>query len=239
MALLLYSCLSAKLIPVRQKLKRTSVVLFFNFSYGTTMKRLLLLALSLFIMPALAANQTNIPSPDQHNEIAIFAGGCFWCMEPPFDKIDGVLSTTSGYTSGHKENPTYKEVSAGTTGHTEAIQIVFDPNKISYAELLEVFWKNIDPVAVDRQFCDRGTQYRSGIYYRDTAQEQAARQSLQQLQQNKPFEGEITTEIVAATKFYPAEEYHQDYYIKNPLRYKYYRYSCGRDKRLSELWGEK
>lgn len=203
------------------------------------MKRLLLLALGLFIMPALAANQTNILSPDQHNETAIFAGGCFWCMEPPFDKIDGVISTTSGYTSGHKENPTYKEVSAGITGHTEAIQIIFDPNKISYAKLLEVFWRNIDPVAVDRQFCDRGTQYRSGIYYRDTVQEQAAKQSLQQLQQNKPFEGEITTEIVAATTFYPAEEYHQDYYIKNPLRYKYYRYSCGRDKRLSELWGEK
>ncbi len=203
------------------------------------MKRLLLLALSLFIMPALAANQTNIPSPDQHNDIAIFAGGCFWCMEPPFDKLDGVISTTSGYTSGHKENPTYKEVSAGITGHTEAIQIIFDPNKISYAKLLEMFWRNIDPVAVNRQFCDRGTQYRSGIYYRDTVQEQAAKQSLQQLQQNKPFEGEITTEIVAATKFYPAEEYHQDYYIKNPLRYKYYRYSCGRDKRLSELWGEK
>ena len=203
------------------------------------MKRLLLLALGLFIMPALAANQTNIPSPDQHNEIAILAGGCFWCMEPPFDKIDGVISTTSGYTSGHKENPTYKEVSAGITGHTEAIQIIFDPNKISYAKLLEVFWRNIDPVAVDRQFCDRGTQYRSGIYYRDTVQEQAAKQSLQKLQQNKPFEGEITTEIVAATTFYPAEEYHQDYYIKNPLRYKYYRYSCGRDKRLSELWGEK
>ena len=203
------------------------------------MKRLLLLALGLFIMPALAANQTNIPSPDQHNEIAILAGGCFWCMEPPFDKIDGVISTTSGYTSGHKENPTYKEVSAGITGHTEAIQIIFDPNKISYAKLLEVFWRNIDPVAVDRQFCDRGTQYRSGIYYRDTVQEQAAKQSLQKLQQNKPFEGEITTEIAAATTFYPAEEYHQDYYIKNPLRYKYYRYSCGRDKRLSELWGEK
>lgn len=203
------------------------------------MKRLLLLALSLFIMPALAANQTNILSPDQHNETAIFAGGCFWCMEPSFDKIDGVISTTSGYTSGHKKDPTYKEVSAGTTGHTEAIQVIFDSNKISYTELLNVFWRNIDPVAVDRQFCDRGTQYRSGIYYHDTAQEQAAKQSLQQLQQNKPFEGEITTEIVAATKFYPAEEYHQDYYIKNPLRYKYYRYSCGRDKRLSELWGEK
>ena len=203
------------------------------------MKRLLLLALSLFIMPALAANQTNILSPDQHNETAIFAGGCFWCMEPSFDKIDGVISTTSGYTSGHKKDPTYKEVSAGTTGHTEAIQVIFDSNKISYTELLNVFWRNIDPVAVDRQFCDRGTQYRSGIYYYDTDQEQAAKQSLQQLQQNKPFEEEITTEMVAATKFYPAEEYHQDYYIKNPLRYKYYRYSCGRDKRLSELWGEK
>jgi len=203
------------------------------------MKRLLLLALSLFTMPALAANPATMPSSDQQYETAIFAGGCFWCMEPPFDKLNGVVSTTSGYTSGHKENPSYKEVSAGITGHTEAIQIIFDPNKISYAELLKVFWRNIDPLAVDRQFCDRGTQYRSGIYYRDTAQEQAAKQSLQQLEQNKPFEGEISTEIVAASTFYPAEEYHQDYYIKNSIRYKYYRYSCGRDKRLSELWEDK
>lgn len=203
------------------------------------MKLAFLLALSLFAAAVFAADPENTSATEQRNETAIFAGGCFWCMEPPFDKLDGVISTTSGYTSGHKENPTYKEVSAGITGHTEAIQIIFDPNKISYAKLLEVFWRNIDPVAVDRQFCDRGTQYRSGIYYRDTVQEQAAKQSLQQLQQNKPFEGEITTEIVAETTFYPAEEYHQDYYIKNPLRYKYYRYSCGRDKRLSELWGEK
>ena len=160
-------------------------------------------------------------------------------MEPPFDKLDGVISTTSGYTSGHKKNPTYREVSAGSTGHTEAIQVIFDPDKISYKELLDVFWKNIDPVAIDRQFCDAGTQYRSGIYYLDETQEAAAKQSLQQLEKSKPFEGIIATEIVAASTFYPAEEYHQDYYLKNPLRYKYYRYSCGRDKRLSELWGKK
>lgn len=175
---------------------------------------------------------------DNSQETAIFAGGCFWCMEPPFDKLDGVISTTSGYTAGHKGNPTYREVSAGTTGHTEAIQIIYDPEKISYSELLKVFWKNIDPVAVDRQFCDSGTQYRSGIYYLDIKQEKEAKQSLQNLQKNKPFEEEIATEVIAASTFYPAEEYHQDYYQKNPLRYKYYRYACGRDQRLETLWGE-
>ncbi|MBE9560920.1 MAG: peptide-methionine (S)-S-oxide reductase MsrA [Proteobacteria bacterium] len=176
---------------------------------------------------------------EPQNETAIFAGGCFWCMEPPFDKVDGVISTTSGYTSGHKRNPTYREVSAGSTGHTEAIQIVFDPNKVSYDELLKIFWKNIDPVTVDRQFCDSGSQYRSGIYYLGEAQKSAANQSLQQLEDNKPFKGAIATEIIAASTFYPAEDYHQDYYQKNPLRYKYYRFSCGRDNRLNELWGEK
>jgi len=175
----------------------------------------------------------------EQQETAIFAGGCFWCMEPPFDKLDGVISTTSGYTAGHKKNPTYREVSAGATGHTEAIQIVFDPKKISYAELLKVYWKNIDPVAVNRQFCDAGSQYRSGIYYLSETQESAAKQSLQQLKNNKPFEETIATEILPASIFYPAEDYHQDYYQKNPLRYKYYRYSCGRNQRLSELWGEK
>ena len=173
------------------------------------------------------------------NETAIFAGGCFWCMEPPFDKIDGVLSTTSGYTSGHKDNPSYREVSSGSTGHTEAIEIVYDPEKVTYNQLLKVFWKNIDPVAVDRQFCDAGSQYRSGIYYRNKDQEAAARESLQKLKQSKTFKKEIATEIVTASTFYPAEDYHQDYYKKSPLRYKYYRYSCGRDKRLSEIWGEK
>ncbi len=169
-------------------------------------------------------------------ETAIFAGGCFWCMEPPFDKLNGVLSTTSGYTAGHKTNPTYREVSAGKTGHTEAVQIVFDPKKISYAELLKVFWKNIDPTAVNRQFCDTGNQYRSGIYFLNKPQETAARQSLQQLKKNKSFKEAIATEILPASTFYPAEDYHQDYYQKNPLRYKYYRYSCGRDQRLEEIW---
>lgn len=173
------------------------------------------------------------------SETAIFAGGCFWCMEPPFDKLDGVISTTSGYTAGDKKNPTYKEVSAGHTGHTEAIQIVFDPDKVSYAELLKVFWKNIDPVAIDRQFCDSGSQYRSGIYYLDETQESAAKESLLQLENNKPFEELIATEVLPASTFYPAEEYHQDYYQKNPVRYKYYRYRCGRDNRLTEIWGER
>jgi len=195
----------------------------------TTMKFCLLLLLSLFITPVNA---------DKPPETAIFAGGCFWCMEAPFDKLDGVISTTSGYTAGHRKNPTYKEVSAGSTGHTEAIQITFDSERISYAELLEVFWRNIDPVAVNRQFCDFGTQYRSGIYYLNEKQEKAAKHSLQQLQKNKLFEEAIATEIIAASTFYPAEDYHQDYYLKNPLRYKFYRYRCGRDQRLSELWGD-
>ncbi len=194
------------------------------------MKLSLALFLSLIFTQAIAEDQ---------NETAIFAGGCFWCMEPPFDKLEGVISTTSGYTAGHKRNPTYREVSAGVTGHTEAIQIIFDPDKISYDELLKVYWKNIDPVAVDRQFCDSGSQYRSGIYYLNESQESAARQSLQQLENNKPFKGAIATEIVAASTFYSAEDYHQDYYQKNPLRYKYYRFSCGRDNRLDELWGGK
>lgn len=170
---------------------------------------------------------------------ATFAGGCFWCMEPPFDKLDGVLSTTSGYTDGHKTNPTYKEVSAGGTGHTEAVQIKYDASKISYEELLSVFWKNIDPTSKDAQFCDHGTQYRSGIYYHDEAQRKAAEASLKALEQNKPFEGAIVTELAAASTFYPAEDYHQDYYQKNPVRYKYYRYRCGRDQRLEELWDKK
>jgi peptide-methionine (S)-S-oxide reductase len=160
-------------------------------------------------------------------------------MEPPFDKLEGVISTTSGYTAGHKENPTYREVSAGSTGHTEAIQIKYDPVKITYPELLEVFWNNIDPVAVDRQFCDAGSQYRSGIYYLNEKQQADAMRSLQEITENKPFKEKIATEILPASTFYPAEEYHQDYYQKNPLRYKYYRYACGRDQRLEEIWGSK
>ncbi|RPI04717.1 MAG: peptide-methionine (S)-S-oxide reductase [Zetaproteobacteria bacterium] len=169
---------------------------------------------------------------------ATFAGGCFWCMEPPFDELDGVISTTSGYTGGHKPNPTYEEVSTGTTGHTEAVQIVYEPKRISYERLLEVFWRNIDPVMPDAQFCDHGTQYRSGIFYHDEAQRRLAEESKRALEASRRFKAPIVTEIVAAGVFYPAEEYHQDYYKKNPIRYKFYRAACERDQRLAELWGK-
>jgi peptide-methionine (S)-S-oxide reductase len=203
------------------------------------MKLVTLILLSLFTIYVYASEQDATTSKLEKNERAIFAGGCFWCMEPPFDKLDGVISTTSGYTAGDKKNPTYKEVSAGSTGHTEAIEIVYDPEKITYSELLDVFWINIDPVAVDRQFCDAGSQYRSGIYYLNDSQQADAMRSLQEITDNKPFEGKIATEILPASTFYPAEDYHQDYYQKNPLRYKYYRFACGRDQRLQELWDSK
>lgn len=170
-------------------------------------------------------------------EKATFAGGCFWCMEAPFDKLEGVVSVTAGYTGGTASNPTYEQVSAGGTGHAEAVQIVYDPARISYARLLEVFWRNIDPTVRDRQFCDKGSQYRSGIFYHNENQRKVALQSKAALEKNKPFREAIVTEIVSASAFYPAEEYHQGYYKKNPLRYKYYRSGCGRDKRLKELWG--
>lgn len=171
-------------------------------------------------------------------EVAIFAGGCFWCMESPFDALDGVISTTSGYTGGHKDNPTYHEVSAGGTGHAESVQVVFDPTRVGYKKLLDVYWHNIDPTSPNRQFCDAGTQYRSAIFYMNDEQKKLAEESLAELKKNKPFKGPIVTEITAATKFYPAEDYHQDYYQKNPVRYKFYRYGCGRDARLEELWGD-
>ena len=168
-------------------------------------------------------------------DTAIFAGGCFWCMEPPYDKLDGVLSTTSGYTSGSTMNPTYEQVSAGGTGHTEAIQVVFDPARVSYDRLLYIFWRNVDPLTANQQFCDRGSQYRSGIYPRNPAQKAAAEASLRAMATR--FTQPIVTEIVAATPFYAAEEYHQDYYTKNPVRYNFYRSRCGRDSRLKEVWG--
>jgi len=170
--------------------------------------------------------------------VATFAGGCFWCMEPPYDKLDGVHSTVSGYIGGEKLNPTYREVSAGSTGHTEAVQITYDPAKVSYEQLLDVFWVNIDPTVSDRQFCDRGNQYRTGIFYHGDEQRELAQASKSKLESTKPFKDPIVTEITAADTFYPAEDYHQDYYKKNPLRYKFYRYNCGRNKRLDELWGD-
>ena len=169
---------------------------------------------------------------------ATFAGGCFWCMEPPFDKLPGVVSTTSGYTGGKKLNPTYREVSDGDTGHAEAVQIVYDPAKISYQQLLNVFWRNIDPTVKDQQFCDHGSQYRTGIFAHGDEQKKQADASKAALMKAKPFKADIVTEITAASTFYPAEDYHQDYYLKNPVKYKFYRFNCGRDARLKELWGE-
>ena len=171
-------------------------------------------------------------------EKATFAGGCFWCMEHPFDELPGVVSVTSGYTGGHKKNPTYEEVSAGGTGHAEAVQIVYDPAIACYEKLLSVFWHNIDPTARDRQFCDTGHQYRSAIFYHNEEQHRLALQSKAQLEKIKTFREPVVTEIVQAAEFYPAEEYHQHYYKKNPIRYKFYRTTCGRDRRLKELWGD-
>ncbi|HJX26858.1 MAG TPA: peptide-methionine (S)-S-oxide reductase MsrA [Thermoanaerobaculia bacterium] len=168
---------------------------------------------------------------------ATFAGGCFWCMEPPYDKLPGVVSTTSGYTGGQVKNPTYEQVSSGGTGHAEAVQIVYDPSKVSYAKLLEVFWHNVDPLTPNRQFCDRGDQYRSAIFFHDAEQKRLAEKTRAEVE--KELGKKVVTEIVPAAVYYPAEEYHQNYYEKNPVRYKFYRNGCGRDRRLEQLWGEK
>ena len=176
---------------------------------------------------------------DNDTAYATLAAGCFWCIEADLEKVEGVLSVTSGYTGGTVANPTYKQVSKGKTGHTEAVRVVFDPQVISFEELLAIFWRNHDPTVADRQFCDIGEQYRAGIFYHDEGQREAAEQSRAMLEQTKPFTNPIVTEITAASAFYPAEAYHQDYSKKNPIRYSYYRKSCGRDRRLIELWGEK
>ncbi len=192
---------------------------------------------ALLISPLSGTLATEPPAAAPVQAVATFAGGCFWCMEPPFDKLEGVISTTSGYTGGHQQDPTYKQVSRGGTGHTEAVQIVYEPSRVSYAELLDTFWHNIDPTMANGQFCDHGDQYRSEIFYHDETQRQQALASRQALDELKPFKAPVVTGITAASTFYPAEEYHQDYYQKNPLRYKFYRHGCGRDKRLEELWG--
>ncbi len=170
---------------------------------------------------------------------AIFAGGCFWCMEPPFEKLDGVHAVVSGYIGGDKVNPTYQDVSAGMTGHVEAVEITYDPTKVSYNQLLDVFWMNIDPTDARGQFVDRGSQYRSAIFYLNEEQKQQAEASREQLEKSGRFDSPIVTDIVAATSLYPAEDYHQDYYIKSPVRYKIYRYNSGRDQFLKKTWEKK
>jgi len=200
------------------------------------------LATGMAIGPALAADDSKamapLPKPAAGQQVATFAGGCFWCIEQPFDELPGVLATTSGYIGGTVANPTYDQVTYEDTGHAEAVQVLFDPAQISYERLLEVFWRNIDPTTLDAQFCDMGAQYRTEIFFHDAAQKAAALASREALQRAKPFAGAIVTRITAAGEFYPAENYHQDYYVKNPVRYKYYRYRCGRDERLQELWGK-
>lgn len=169
---------------------------------------------------------------------ATFAGGCFWCVEEVFQETDGVISATSGYTGGREADPTYEQVSDGRTGHAESVEVIFDPARISYEQLLQLFWHNIDPITPDRQFCDGGHQYRSAIFYHDETQRRLAEASKRALEASKRFDEPIVTEIVPAGPFYPAEGYHQDYYQRNPLRYKFYKFNCGRAQRLEELWGK-
>ena len=173
---------------------------------------------------------------DQSRAVATFAGGCFWCMEPPYDKLEGVYSTTTGYIGGDTKDPTYREVTTGTTGHYEAVQVEYDPGVVSYETLLDVFWRNVDPLDDGGQFCDRGPQYRTGIFYHNERQRELALESKRELADSDTLPGEIVTEIMPATAFYAAEEYHQNYYEKNPLSYRFYKFTCGREARLDELW---
>lgn len=169
---------------------------------------------------------------------AYFAGGCFWCMEEVFEKVEGVLSVTSGYMGGTVANPSYEEVSAGGTGHAESVEVVYDPVRVSYQKLLAAFWRNVDPITPNAQFCDHGSQYRSVIFFQTDEEKRAAESSRQAVEQSKRWNGPIVTQILPAAQFYQAEDYHQDFYKKNPVRYKFYKYNCGRAQRLEELWGK-
>ena len=171
-------------------------------------------------------------------ETAVLGGGCFWCIEADYEKLDGVVDVVSGYSGGHVINPTYKQVSMGGTGHVEVVKVTFDKGKITYSEILDYFWRHIDPTRDDGQFCDAGSQYRPAIFYKDSKQKEVALESIRKTESIKPFSEPLKVELIAADRFYPAEDYHQDYYKKNTYRYKFYRYSCGRDARVNELWGD-
>jgi len=187
------------------------------------------------LLLTLAAILLLAPAPAPPRAVATFAGGCFWCMEPAFDHLKGVISVTSGYTGGRVDKPTYEDVSSGYTGHREAVEVVYDPRQISYAQLLDVYWHNIDPLNNAGQFCDNGGQYRSAIFVHDAEQKRLAEASKQAA--GVKLHHDIYTDVLPAARFYPAEEYHQHYYKKNPLRYKFYRFNCGRDQRLEKVWG--
>ena len=198
------------------------------------MKKLTFLLLIVVIFPASSA----FAAPPAR-ALATFAGGCFWCEEAVFDGVPGVIQVVSGYTGGSLENPTYEQVSAGGTGHAESVQVMYDPAKISYEKLLDLFWRNVDPLTSNAQFCDIGSQYRSAIFYHDAEQKRLAEASKAAIEASHRFKQPIVTQIVPASTFYRAEEYHQNYHEKNPVRYRFYKYNCGRDQRLRELWGEK
>ena len=191
----------------------------------------LILLVGFSIMPLRSVAESGEPAK------AYFAGGCFWCMEEAFEKVDGVIAVVSGYMGGTVQNPSYEEVSSGRTGHAESVEVLYDPSKVTYNQLLETFWRNVDPITANAQFCDHGTQYRAAIFYQNDQEKRFAEESKQAIEQAKHFKQPITTQIVMASKFYTAEEYHQDFYKKNPIRYKFYKYNCGRAQRLEELWG--
>jgi peptide-methionine (S)-S-oxide reductase len=189
------------------------------------------------LLVAADAPETPAPEPAPERAVAIFAGGCFWCMEPPFDAVDGVLATTSGYTGGSAVNPSYEQVSSGKTGHRESVKVEYDPKRVSYAQLLDVFWHNVDPTDARGQFCDRGEQYTTAIFVSGDEQQAEATAAREKLEASHVLSKPIVTAILPAGPFYPAEDYHQDYYVKNPVRYKIYRAGCGRDHVLEQLWG--
>ena len=185
---------------------------------------------------------SNVPHPSLAESgepaKAYFAGGCFWCMEEAFEKVDGVVAAVSGYMGGTVQNPSYEEVSSGRTGHAESVEVLYDPSKVTYNQLLEAFWRNVDPITPNAQFCDHGTQYRAAIFYQNDQERRFAEESKQAIEQSKRFNQPVVTQVVMASQFYTAEEYHQDFYKKNPIRYKFYKYNCGRAQRLDELWGK-
>ena len=196
------------------------------------------LTVAVLLIGAWNVQSTSLAAAGATSGKAYFAGGCFWCMEEVFEKVEGVLSATSGYMGGTVSNPTYEEVSAGRTGHAESVEVVYDPAKVSYQKLLDAFWRNVDPITPNAQFCDHGNQYRSAIFFQTEDEKRASDSSKQVIEQSRRFKEPIVTQIVMAPQFYPAEEYHQDFYKKNPIRYKLYKYNCGRAQRLEELWGK-
>jgi peptide-methionine (S)-S-oxide reductase len=204
----------------------------------TILQRLSIMAVGLVTCATLAGWFSSEVQSAPTTAKAYFAGGCFWCMEEAFEKVDGVITVVSGYMGGTVANPTYEQVSDGRTGHAESIEVTYDPTKVTYQKLLDAFWRNIDPVTPNAQFCDHGNQYRAVVFYTTDEEKQLSEESKNKIEQSKRLPAPIVTQLVQASIFYPAEDYHQDYYKKNPLRYKYYKYSCGRAQRLEALWGK-